>query len=113
MITDIYITMSREQIKQRGYRNIICEMMGCDGDPLLYYWKLSGKPKHEIDKVYVVAGNRVRFVGKVLEVAGAGWMDFGEDIMTYAKAWLVTFGYKHLPRPYEHKKGFQGIRYKL
>lgn len=83
------------------------------GDNFIFNWALSNKPKHEFIWVYIVIGNKVRwrarFAGYDEDNPEKTFSDGRRWTSTY---WLLLFDFEKLPRPYEHRKGFQGFRYK-
>ena len=113
MIDSIYVTLGADQLKEKPYREQINSFLKCDGENYIFNWALSNKPKKEFVWVYIVIGNKVRwrarFVGYDQDNPEK---TFSDGRRWRCTNWLLLVDFEKLPRPYEHKKGFQGFRYK-
>lgn len=112
MVDSIYVTLGRDQLKEKPYREQIKDFLICDGDKYIFSWIMSQKPTKDFIWVYIVIGNRVRWRARFI-----GWAENktyelldGRIIKGNYIAQLIDF--EKLPRQYEVKKGFQGFRYK-
>lgn len=115
-LTDsIYVTIGADQIKEKGYRKVVEDFLMCDGD-IIYHWKISNTPDIKKRKnlvwAYIVIGNKVRWKAKIISFVDNQAFHFLDGRSMWAKGWMMLIDFEKLPAPYEHKKGFQGFRYK-
>jgi len=113
MIADIYVTLGKEQLSEKPYREQIENFLMCKGDNgWFFWWRLPFKPKRDFQWVYIVIGNRVRWRARFVDHMGAGTKEFSDGSSMHSNHWITLIDFEKLPRPYEVKKGFQGFRYK-
>lgn len=108
---NLYITIGADQVKEKGWRNMLQDMLRCDGDRVIYWWRLGNQPKREINEVFIVVGNKVRVKAKFAGYADGGETTFDDGRTMYAKCWMLLFDFELLPAPHKKRKGFQGFRY--
>lgn len=111
MLYDIYITIGASQIKEKGYRKYVKDFWLCDGIKGVWYYRMKNRPQREINKVYIVIGNKVRWRGAFVGY-DSGPKEFFDGSIKTAENWMMIADFERLAAPQEIKKGFQGIRYK-
>lgn len=110
----IYVTLGAAQLKEKPYRKQVEDFLRCDGENYIFNWALSNKPKHDFVSVYIVIGNKVRWKARFVGYDQDNpEKTFSDGRRWAATNWLLLCDFEKLPAPYEHKKGFQGFRYKI
>lgn len=110
-VEGIAITISQAMLKEKGYRNWLrnfLEAMNTEG--WCYYMRLGARPRVEVDYVYLVIGNRVRYRAYVGGY-GSGHMVFSDGKEMMARVWLILGGPVAKPSAPIAMTGFRGFRY--
>ena len=104
-------------IKTHGYKSILSPVKDKDSH---WCFRISGKPKHDVDYCYLVAGNRYRVRAKIYGFYPGPefrWSEIGFDGSEQEKPYLgkhfmVLHDYEPLPANARKRRvGFQGFRY--
>ena len=110
----VVITLSKEMMMERGYKNWLREFLETMAkDEWTYWFRTSGRPKHEVPWLYIVVGGKVRFRCNLVMTDGPGEKVFNSGRSLFGRGWLVCAGPVVRP-PKGHTfpwKGFQGFRY--
>lgn len=111
MRTAIIVSIGADQIKERGWRSIVVDMLRCDGENALYYWRLHNQPKEKenITTAFIIANGRIRYKATVVDFLDKCRVNFHDGREMTAK-WMRLIDFK----PVKIKiglKGFQGFRY--
>jgi len=108
----IIITISREMLKEKGYRNWLRNFYkAMENDGLTYWMRQGVKPKHDVLYVYLCIGGKIRFRANYVGPYGPGWMKFSDGKKMYAPAWVALCG-PVVKAPFNIPwKGFRGFRY--
>ena len=112
MIDSIYLTLGFNQLKEKPYKDQVKDFLRCDGEQAVFYWKMHLKPKREFINVYIVIGNKVRWKARFVGWENIDSVKLDDGRILHGKQFALLIDFEKLPKPYEHKKGFQGIRYK-
>lgn len=112
MIDSIYVTLGANQLKEKPYREQVKDWLRCDGENFIFNWSLPNKPKREFVWVYIVIGNKVRWRARFIGFDQKRNKTFSDGRTWSANNWMLLVDFEKMPKPYEHKKGFQGFRYK-
>jgi len=108
----IYITLGAAQIKEHGYKKYLDDFKMCDGEQGFWYYRMKNLPVKDFVDVYIVIGNKVRWKARLLEIVKDVRVHYFNGEVDEHFRGLVLIDFEKLPKPYEHKKGFQGFRYK-
>lgn len=108
----IYVTLGKDQLKEKNYRKQIKDFLIADGEKAIYFWKMALKPKKEFTTVYIVIRNKVRWKATFIGYEENTEVAFLDGRKMKAKVWMMLIDFVKLPNPYEIRKGFQGFRYK-
>ena len=103
-------------LKERGYRNWLRDFLEAmdtwNQEETITYWMRQGaKPKHEVQYVYLVIGNKVRFRANLVCYDGPCEVRFRRGNTMFARAWIVLTGPVVRPPHDIPMKGFRGFRY--
>lgn len=112
IVEGIYVTLGAKQLVEKPYKSQVKDFLRCDGEEAVFYWKMHIKPTKKFTTVYIVIGNKVRWKARFVSYEGERVVELDDGRILDGKLFMLLIDFEKLPKPYEHKKGFQGIRYK-
>lgn len=108
----IIITISKQMLKEKGYRNWLRNFIDAmDKEDWTYWMRQGAQPKHTVIHVYLCIGGKIRFRANFVMTQGAGRKTFSDGSSLFGKAWIILAGPVQRPPFTISMKGFQGFRY--
>ena len=112
MIDSIYITITNKSLKNKPYKKLIGEFFKSNKDKCAFQLEAPYRSENKIKTVYIIVKNKVRWRATFMDYEGETYIDAGAGQFIDSELFMLLIDFKKMPKPYEYKKGFSGIRYK-